>query len=264
MAAAAGASKTWTMEDTYRLINGFQSQPALWKKDNKEYKNKHFRGFLLDQLATDFNTNTEAIKEKMRSLRTIYGQNLKKYAKSDATPKWEFFNAMSFLKSEMLCEQYGMLSSELPSHVNDDSNNFASEEQYEDVLPQQEMLEPVIYLKKIRTKSPIPSHMDNNSNPPPLQELDPDRNRRFGDYVTLTLDMMNDRLAEEKVKLEIQLLLSRAITETATNALEQLASSSLYKGQYTNSQSSDAVFESKWCSEDHQLIPSHDDSEEPT
>lgn len=83
------------------MIRAFRKHPALWKKENSEYKNKPFRAGILEQLAVEFRTNAEAIKEKLRSLRTIYGQNLKKHTKTDGTPKWEFFGALSFLKGEM-------------------------------------------------------------------------------------------------------------------------------------------------------------------
>lgn len=78
----------------------------------------------------------------------------------------------------------------------------------------------------MRTQSPI--NQDNlvKAMNPQLLDLRSGRNRPFGDYVALSLDLMNNALIEEKVKLQIQLLLSEALTETATSALSRLPSPS--------------------------------------
>ncbi|XP_065080796.1 uncharacterized protein LOC135703478 [Ochlerotatus camptorhynchus] len=228
MASNEGSSKTWTADETYRLIRAFRKHPALWKKENSEYKNKPFRAGILEQLAIEFRTNAEAIKEKLRSLRTIYGQNLKKHAKTDGTPKWEFFGALSFLKGEMSGDSADMITD--LSMKADENSTDSTADRIEDVPIQCQSHEPAISIKRMRTQSPVSKHQNKDNHVKatnlPLLDLQSGRNRPFGDYVALSLDLMKNALIEEKVKLQIQLLLSEALTETATSALSQLPSPS--------------------------------------
>ncbi|XP_058822328.1 uncharacterized protein LOC131683933 [Topomyia yanbarensis] len=210
----ASKSKVWTVEEIHSLIEAFRTTPDLWQRKHANYKNKLRRIQLFADMAADFGTSTDEIKEKFRSLRTVYMQNLKRVATIDGyVPKWEFYNSLHFL--------HGEITSKYDDGVNIDDDGSESaiylEEPYES-LPSDDTHQPEkqVNSKKRRVEAP-PSR--------PQEQRSPSiSNDAFGKFVMHSLDAMNNPLIEEKTKLRIQLLISDAMHEAASAALSLLTS----------------------------------------
>lgn len=92
-------------DETFALIKEYQVRPCLWQKSTK-FKNNVKKANNIAEIASVLNVSEETVKEKLRSLRTIYFQNLQKVKKGQrgcngggvSQPRWKFFNALSFLK----------------------------------------------------------------------------------------------------------------------------------------------------------------------
>lgn len=87
-----------------KLISELELRPCLWKKENEFYKNKYTRAAATDELAQMVIATADEVKDKIRNLRTTFFQNLKKTKKNGSAggvqPKWDYFNALSFLSGE--------------------------------------------------------------------------------------------------------------------------------------------------------------------
>lgn len=96
-----------TDEETFKVIKEYEQHPCLWQKSHKDFKNNFKKIDAITEIALVLNLPEEAVKDKCRSLRTIYFQNAQKAKKgksgsgTGAMPKWKFYNALSFLQSEV-------------------------------------------------------------------------------------------------------------------------------------------------------------------
>lgn len=112
-------------EKIFELIAQIESEPCLWQKSHKYYQNKYKKSEAIETIAKSSNITSELVKEKLKSLRTIYFQNAQKLKKGKSGSaggvqvKWKFFNALNFLQSEVadsgntdtLCSQKSVRSS---------------------------------------------------------------------------------------------------------------------------------------------------------
>lgn len=91
----------------YSLIRELEAHPCVWQKSHRDYKNSFKKSDAIGEIAFILGLSDEVVKEKIRSLRTIYFQNAQKVKKAKSgssggsQPKWKFFNALSYLQSEV-------------------------------------------------------------------------------------------------------------------------------------------------------------------
>lgn len=94
-------------DDTFKLIKELEPHPCLWQKSHHDFKNNFKKIDAFTEIATTLNSTMEVVKEKCRSLRTIYFQNAQKEKKGKsgsgggAPRRWKFYQALSFLQSEV-------------------------------------------------------------------------------------------------------------------------------------------------------------------
>lgn len=96
------------MDDStvFSLIKEMEQHPCLWKKSDKDFKNSFKINDSFKEIAAIMDLDENAVKDKIKSLRTIFFQNVQKAKKGKsgsgggAQPKWKFYNALSFLQGE--------------------------------------------------------------------------------------------------------------------------------------------------------------------
>lgn len=97
--------KKWTEDEINKLINLFEQNKSLWQKSHKDYKNKFKRANALEQIGNELGVSAADTNKKMHALRTtflkIYNNQKKSGSGASKEPKWVFFEALLFLKSEL-------------------------------------------------------------------------------------------------------------------------------------------------------------------
>ncbi|XP_058450178.1 uncharacterized protein LOC131429809 [Malaya genurostris] len=222
-----GKTKLWTVEETFNLIDAFRSKPALWQRKQLNYRNKHRRAELLREIANEFGTSTDEVKEKLRSLRTVYMQNVKRIAAVDGyVPKWDYYNALQFLKGELLSQYDNTLNYEEDCSESvvflDEHYESPSEEPTQ---PEQNSIQnqPNEYPRyKKRRFENLPGINQE-------QRIGNVSNEEFGKFLVHSLNTMNNPQIEEKTRLRIQIVVSEAMHEAATKALSLLTSNAPHR-----------------------------------
>lgn len=69
----------WSNETVFtRLLEEVERKPCVWKKSDPKYMNKHVKSAAFEEIGIKIGVSANAVKEKLRSLRTIFLQNHKK------------------------------------------------------------------------------------------------------------------------------------------------------------------------------------------
>lgn len=83
------------------LIREIKVRPCLWRKNDNQFKNIYVRRAAYTEIGDTLQTTANAVKAKIRSLRTIFLQNCRKKLKwGQHDVKWEFFSSLLFMKDE--------------------------------------------------------------------------------------------------------------------------------------------------------------------
>lgn len=102
----ASQKVTLNDEEIFSLIKEYEQHECLWKKSHKDYKNNFKKIDAYKAIGFLLNISEDLVKEKCRSLRTVYFQNVQKAKKGKSgsgggkAPVWKFYGALSFLQSE--------------------------------------------------------------------------------------------------------------------------------------------------------------------
>nr|XP_044248862.1 uncharacterized protein LOC108066816 [Drosophila takahashii] len=103
----------WDRENTIKLIELYENYSVLWDVSSADYRNKHKKQNAFHEMAKKLDKSDDEIKTKIHHLRTQFLQEVRRVKKKKSgqgtsgnyTSKWEFFDALKFIK-------------------NDDGNNF--------------------------------------------------------------------------------------------------------------------------------------------
>lgn len=68
----------WPNETVLKLLEEVERKPCVWKKSDPKYMNKHVKSAAFEEIGIKIGVSANAVKEKLRSLRTIFLQNHKK------------------------------------------------------------------------------------------------------------------------------------------------------------------------------------------
>ncbi|KOB71147.1 Laccase-1 [Operophtera brumata] len=111
---------TWNSEMTMKLIEALEAEcHVLWNAKHAFYKDKIARHAKTVYLADMFRTTTEEINRKIHNLRTQYNNELRKMKKKQEAgfersaalaSGWEYFEALSFLKTASSMNESTMMS----------------------------------------------------------------------------------------------------------------------------------------------------------
>lgn len=110
----------WNSEMTTKLIETLEAEcHVLWNAKHAFYKDKMARHAKTMHLADMFRTTTEEINRKIHNLRSQYNNELRKMKKKQEAgversaglaSGWEYFEAMSFLKTAPSMNESTMMS----------------------------------------------------------------------------------------------------------------------------------------------------------
>lgn len=96
-------SNKFTMNKTIEFIEEWEKHECLWKPEHEFYKNAWEKSKAYEDLATKSKIGIDAVKKKIKSLRTQISENKKKQcAGSRINPcKWVYWNSLKFIRNVM-------------------------------------------------------------------------------------------------------------------------------------------------------------------
>lgn len=223
------ASQKITDEVTFDLIREYELRPCLWQKSNKHYKNNFRKIDATEEIADILSLSSNTVKDKLRSLRTIYFQNAQKVKKGKSgsgggnQPKWKFYNALNFLQSETA--ESGSIDS-LDFIIDDDNDasnsSLMDRERPMSSLSQTSSLSGASTSTMTSTKKRKSDHDDSRNAlwSTLMESLRPQNaHEEFGSYVSTSLAQIKDDQLVKSTKCKIQLTLAQALSEFAAKQL---------------------------------------------
>lgn len=104
----------WTSENTMKLIECMEKEcKELWDTKNPSYRDRLVRQRKLEFLGDTFGTTSEEISRKIHNLRSQFNNELRKIKRRQSSTGegtalggsgWEYFDALSFLLREPICD----------------------------------------------------------------------------------------------------------------------------------------------------------------
>lgn len=275
--ATEAQSKSLTDDETFEIIKEYETHPCLCQKTHKNYKNNFKKNDAIAEIATLTDKTEDLIKLKLRSLRTVYFQNVQSAKKSKSgssggkQPRWKFFSALYFLGSEVaecgatdnLDSSSSVISSSLMMKMHCQRRKTKQRTYfYLRFQNNADELEASTSNTTIRMSSTNTTGKNvSTATSAPLTKkkkktVDDDRhavwsalkdsirpqsaNEEFGSYVGSTLAQIKDDNLVKRAKCQIQLVLTKALTEHAEKELA------------TTSAPQSTLFDSTGSSEHHE------------
>lgn len=87
---------------TMKFINLWKNHQCLWQVGCVDYKNANMCDMAIAHIANEMAVSKEAVKAKIKSLRTQVGDNKKKLKKG-LPLKWIFWEPLQFIRDFMVC-----------------------------------------------------------------------------------------------------------------------------------------------------------------
>lgn len=253
----ASQKTTLTDEEIFSLIKEYEQHPCLWQKSHQDYKNNFKKIDAINAIAVLLNLTAEFVKDKCRSLRTIYFQNVQKAKKgksgsgASSQPRWKFYSALSFLQSEVAdCGSTDNLdlNAMVINWIKNCDNahfhrtfSFHCSQNVDDAdatTNPNEIERPTSSLSQASTVLSQASSTGTPTNVTPLgkkrkyeeerrecwttlmESIRPQNaHEEFGSYVSSSLAQIKDDNLIQTVKCKIQIILSQAMTEFAQRQL---------------------------------------------
>lgn len=215
-------------DQTYLLIKEIEARPCLWQKSHHHYTSIFDKCAAITQIALIMDLSETVVKEKLRSLRTIYFKNLQKAKKRKCgngnghQPVWRFYNALSFLRLETN-------TVDVADSLSPQSHFQIKEEPEGSIELSMEYTSNASQSTNSRSSTPTMKKRKTQCDEeqviswdPIMEPLRPQNYlEQFSTYVTSSLAQIQDDCLVEKTKCQIQLILTKALTEDAQKRLSE-------------------------------------------